>query len=339
MYFKYLFFKYLKNFFIVLISLSLLFVVMDYIYNFDSLPKSSNLQVMYIFYMFIYATFTIYPLAIIFSFLMSLNHHIKFNELVSFYSLGFKPKKILLPFLLSAVGIFLIFIFIQSTKISYANQYANAIKSNMNLTNKNLFLKFQDYIIYFKSLNPIVKHAYGVKIFEIDNSRVTKVITSKVAVFKDNVWECKNAEILTLKDNEWKSDVRDIKILKNFKPKIISNLKMLDNISFYDAYITVKYFKDIDLNKILSIVFFKIFTPLTLIAFMVYLFFTSPIHIRISNVVVFMIKSVTFSLLLWGSMLMIYKFTKQGILPFYVLSLPFVAMLLLDFIILRRDND
>jgi lipopolysaccharide export system permease protein len=209
----------------------------------------------------------------------------------------------------------------------------------MNLTNKNLFLKFQDYIIYFRSLNPIVKHAYGVKIFEIKNSRIQKVISAKRAVFKDNIWECKNAYILILTQNEWKEETKDIKILKNFKPKIISNLKMLDNISFYDAYITIKYFKDIDLNKILSIVFFKIFTPLTLIAFMVYLFFVSPIHIRISNVVVFMIKSVTFSLLLWGAMLMLYKFTKQGILPYYVLSVPFLIMLILDIIILRRNND
>ncbi|WP_457564521.1 LptF/LptG family permease [Caminibacter sp.] len=339
MYFRYLFFKYIKNFFIVLISLSLLFVIMDYIYNIESLPKSSNLQVLYVFYMFIYATFVIYPLAIIFSFLMSLNHHIKFNELVSFYSLGFKPKKILFPFLFSAVVIFLFFSLLQSTKISYANQYANAIKSNMNLTNKNLFLKFQNYIIYFKSLNPIVKHAYGVKIFEINNSKIQKVISAKIAVYKDNIWECKNANILTLSKDEWKSEIKTIKILKNFKPKIISNLKMLDNISFYDAYIAIKYFKDIDLNKILSIVFFKIFTPLTLIVFMIYLFFNAPIHIRISNVVLFMIKSVTFSLLLWGVMLMIYKFTKQGILPYYVLSLPFLILLLIDIIVLRRNND
>ena len=312
---------------------------MDYVYNIDSLPKSSNLQVMYIFYMFIYASFVIYPLAIIFSFLMTLNTLIKFNELVSFYSFGYSPKKILKPFLFASVFIFLVFSGVQSTKISYANQYANAIKSNMNITNKNLFLKFQNYIIYFKSLNPVVKHAYGVKIFEIKNSEIKRIINAKIAIFQNNRWKCTNAEILTLKDNEWKKEIKNVSILKNFKPKIISNLKMLDNISFYDAYITVKYFKDINLNKIFSIVFFKLFTPLTLIAFLVYLFFITPIHIRISNVVVFMIKSVTFSLFLWGAMLMIYKFTKQGILPYYVLSFPFFILLILDSIMLRRSND
>ncbi len=309
---------------------------MDYIYNFDSLPKSSNLQVMYIFYMFVYASFVIYPLALIFSFLLTLNQLIKFNELVSFYSLGFTPKKLIMPFLLSAGLVFSVFTFLQTTKISYANQYANAIKSNMKLNNTNLFLKFQNYVIYIKTLNPIVKHAYGVKIFDIKNGQIKRVINAKIAVFENNEWFCKNASVLTLSQKSWKKEIKNITILKNFKPKIISNLKMLDNISFYDAYITIKYFKEINVNKILSIVFFKIFTPLSMIAFIVYLFIVSPIHIRISNVVVFMIKSVTFSLLIWGSELMIYKFAKQGIVPFYVLALPFAVILIIDYFAIRR---
>ncbi len=317
----------------------MLFVLMDYIYNFESLPKASNLQVLYIFYMFIYAFFIIYHLGIVFGFLLTLSSMIKFNEIVSFYSLGFSPKKLIKPFLFLSILVFFFISFLQTTKISYANQYAAAIKSGNRLKNKNLFLKFENKIIYIKELNPILKKAYGMDVFEIENQNVKKVVFADEAVFKNNNWFVINGKVLYLKNKQWIKKEENLTILKNFKPKILSNLKMLNNISFYDAYITIKYFKDIDLNKILSIVFFKIFTPLSMIAFMVFLFLTSPIHIRISNVAFFMVKSVTFTLFLWGSELMLFKFAKQGILPYWVLSIPFILILIIDIVILRRSNE
>jgi len=323
----------------VLIGLCSLFVVVDFSFNFSKLPPSSNLQVLYVFYMFLYSLFVIYPLALVFSFLITLNSMIKFNELVSFYSLGFLPKKLIKPFFLSAFFIFIIMSIAQCTKITYANQYAQAIKNNMNLKNKNLFLKFNNNIVFIKELNPILKIAYDVKVFEIVNSKVVKVISTKKAVFRNNEWHSIASEILVLKNNKWQKFNGKISFLKNFKPKILSNLKTLDNISFYDAYLTIRYFKDIDLNKILSIVFFKIFTPLTMIAFIVYIFVVAPIHIRVSNISLFMIKSVTFSIFLWASELLLFKFAKQGILAFYVLILPFVLVLAIDFYILRRNNE
>jgi len=337
--FKYLSIKYVKFFLIFLVGVCLLFVLVDYIYNVDSLPNSSNLQILYLFYKFVYASFIMYPLALVFSFLLILNNLIKFNELVSFYSLGFKPKKLLFPFLAVAFSIFVFFSFLQSTKISYANQYAKAIQANMNLKNSNLFLKYQNFIVYFKSLNPIVKHAYDIRIFELKNDAIVKVIFAKRAVFRNDKWECKRATVLTLKKDKWEKSVKDVTILKNFKPKIISNLKMLNNISFYDAYITLKYFKDVDLNKILSIVFFKIFTPLSMILLIVLFFYLAPIHFRFSNLTLFMVKSLIFTILVWGIMLLIFKFSKQGILPFYVIVIPFVILLIMDLVIVRRKND
>jgi len=338
-YFWYILKKYLKNFLTVLFGLAFLFVIVDFSFNFQKLPNSSNLQVLYAFYIFIYSIFVIYPLAVIFSFLITLNGMIKFNELVSFYSLGFSPGKLIKPIILSAFFIFVLMSAAQTTKLSYANQYAQAIKNNMNLKNKNLFLKFEDNIVYIKELEPILKRAKNITVFKIKNGSLYKIIHADEAVFKDKKWIAQKAEIFTITSEKWMKKTQNIEFLVNFKPKILSNLKTLDNISFYDAYLAVKYFKELDLNKIMSIVFFKIFTPLCMILLIWLIFVTAPIHVRIANVAFFMVKSVTFSILIWASELLLYKFTKQGVLPYWVLAIPFFVMLIIDIYILRRRNE
>jgi len=338
-YFRYLLVKYFKNFLIVFLSLSLLYVVVDFMFNYSKLPSSSNLQVLYAFYVFVYAAYTLFPLAIIFGFLLTLSSMIKFNEFVSFYSLGFQPKKLIRPFLFLAVIFTLFMYLLQFSKLAYANQYAMSIKENFNYKTYNLFLKHKNNIVYIKVINPFSKTAWGIRVFEFEGKRIKKVIYAKKAIFVDNAWRTKNAEILILKKEVWEKEQKPLVFLRNFAPKILTNLKTLDNISFYDAYITIRYFKDIDLNMILSIMFFKIFTPLLMIAFMVYLFFVSPIHVRVSNVSLFMIKSVTFSVLLWAGELLLFKFAKQGILPFWTLAVPFVVVVIIDFFVIRRSND
>ena len=339
MYFSYILKKFLKNFLIIFFSISFLYSVVDVMFSVSNMPSSSNLFILYFFYMFIYAGLTIYPLSIIFAFLLTLNQMIKFNELVSFYSLGFMPKKILKPFLSSSLIIVLIMFSLQSTKAAYSGEYAEAIKNAKKLSTTNMFLKYKNSIIFIKSLNPILKTAHKMKVFIIENNKVTKIYYAKEAKFRDDKWYCKNTEIMTLSKAQWQKKKKAFYFLQNFKPKIISNLQKLKNISFYDAYLTIKYFKNIDKNTILSIVFFKIFTPLSILALMIFLFIKAPIHIRISNIPLFMLKSLSFSILVWGGMLLVFKFAKQGVLPYWGLVLPFTFLLIIDFIILRRNNE
>ncbi len=339
MYFFYILKKFSKNFLIIFFAVGFLYSVVDVMFSISKIPSSSNLFILYLFYMFVYSSLTLYPLAIIFAFLITLNQMIKFNELVSFYSLGFIPKKIFKPFFLSS----LIFIFgmfvLESTKAAYSGEYAEAIKDAKKLSTSNLFLKYKNRVIYIKNLNPIFKTAYDMKVFVLKNSRVTKIYFAKEAKFINNQWFCKNADIMILSKNSWTKEHKKLYFLQNFKPKIISNLQKLKDISFYDAYLTVKYFKNIDKNTILSIVFFKIFTPLVILALMIYLFVKAPIHTRISNVPLFMLKSLSLSILLWGGMLLLFKFAKQGVLYYWTLVLPFLLLLIIDFIILRRNNE
>ena len=339
MYFFYLVKKFLKNFLIVFFATAFLYTIVNILFNISKLPTSSNLIVLYLFYNFVYASLFLYPLALIFAFLYTLNQMIKFNELVSFYSLGFLPKKIFKPFLVISVFIVFIMLILQSTKLAYTYEYAQAIKDARKLTTSNLFLKQNNKIIYIKELNPVLKVANDITVIILDKDKVKKVIFAKKAKFKENIWVSNNVEILLLNKKKWIKITNNLIFLKNFKPKILSNLQKLREISLYDAYLTIKYFKNIDLNTILSIVFFKIFTPLSIVLLMYYLFIISPIHIRISNVTLFMIKSISLSILVWGGMLILYKFAKQGILPYWSLSIIFVILLIIDFYITRRKNE
>jgi len=333
-YFRYLLVKFVKDFVLVLLAVSVFYTVVDFMFNLKKIPSSSNLQVLYIFYVWMYALFVLYPLAFIFSFLLTLNNMIKFNELVSFYSLGFTPRKLIKPPLIFAVFFTGVMFLLNTTKLAYSSEYANALKSQSSLKTKNIFLKHNDYIIYIKELNPFLKTAKDINVFKINLSKISKVYMAKKAEFKDNRW-CMKAQILDLKYKKWNKSERSVCILENFKPKILSNLKNLNSISFYDAYLVIKYFNDIDKNRILAIVFYKIFTPLAMIAALVYLFFTSPVHIRVSNVRAFMLKGIALGVGIWGSELLIFKFAKQGVVPYYSLALPFVVILLLT---LRSKN-
>ncbi len=337
MYFYYILKKFLKNFLIVFVSFIILYTLIDIMFNISDLPSSSNLFVLYLVYIALYSVFLLYPLSLIFSFLLTLNSLIKFNEFVSFYSLGFSPKKLLKPFLLfSLVLIFFMFL-LQSGRLAYSKEYALAIKNANKLTTKNIFLKYNNRVIYIEKLNPILKKADNINVFYLNNNKIIKFLRAKEAFFKNDVWFSKNMEITFITDKKWLSKHKQLFFLKNFKPKILSNLQKLRNISFYDAYLTIRYFKNINVNKILSIVCFKIFTPLSILLLMVYIFYNAPIHIRISNITFFMIKSISFSILLWGIMLILYKFAKQGTLPFWSLILPFFFLIFVDIFTLRRN--
>jgi len=321
-YFEYILKKYLKNFLLILFALAFFFVIVNFIANFAKLPDSSNLQVLYLYYIILYSIDMFYPLAIVFSFLLTIYYMVKFNELVSFYSLGFTVRKLLKPFLSFAFFVFFLFVVLDSGKAAYVKEYADSILNKTRYGNTKLFIKYNDNIIYIEKINPLLKEAEGIKVFVFDKQNVKKVIYAKKAVFKNDEWFAKNAKITFITDKKIINEYKDIHFLKNFKPKIVSNLKKLNSISYYDALIAMKFFKDVNVNTLLSMVFYKIFTALSMIGMLIVFLFQAPVHQRISNVSFFLVKSVFLTILIWGIQLMIYKFSKQGVVSPYILIVP-----------------
>jgi len=330
--------KYIKNFLLILFSLSLFYIIIDAINNFSKLPNAINLQVLYFYYNFLNSIDIFYSLSLVFAFLLTLLEMIKFNELISFYSFGFSIKKILKPFLITSFFVFFIFIIFDTSKYAYSKEYAKAILNKQKYTTTNLFLKHKNSIVYIGKINPLLKEAYNMEIFVIKNNHLIKAIFAKRASFKNNKWFCENATIFYFYKDKILKEQKSLSFLKNFKPKIVSNLKKLNSISFYDAFIAIKVFKDVNINNILAILFFKIFTPLSLIGLIVIFLIYAPIHIRVSNLSFFMIKSVFITIFMWGVEILIYKFAKQGVMHPYFLMLPAIIVYLYIIYLIRRKD-
>jgi len=326
LFFSFIIKKYIKNFFLISFSLSLFYIIIDAINNLSKLPEAINLQILYFYYNFLYSIDMFYSLSLVFAFLLTLFEMIKFNELISFYSFGFGIKKILKPFLIVAFFLFFIFIIFNTSKYAYSKEHAKAILNKQKYTTTNLFLKHKNNMIYIEQINPFLQEAYNMEIFVIKNNNLIKTIFAKKAIFKDNRWFCKDAKITYFYKDKIVTEQKSISFLKDFKPKIVSNLKKLNSISFYDAFIAIKVFKDVNLNKILAILFFKIFTPLSLIALIIIFIIYAPIHIRVFNLSFFMIKSLFITILVWGIEILMYKFIKQGVIQPYFLIFPTILV-------------
>jgi lipopolysaccharide export system permease protein len=77
---KYLLGKFLKYFFIILISLEIFFTGINFLQNFKQLPQSANLQLLYFFYNAFVTLNIALPLSIVFGWTITLTLFIKHNE-------------------------------------------------------------------------------------------------------------------------------------------------------------------------------------------------------------------------------------------------------------------
>ena len=122
MYFWYLSLKFIKKFLIVWFSFSTIFVVFNFLFNLSKIPSSSSLQILYLFYTYLYSFDMTFSLALFFSFLYLLYELIKFNSLVNFYSFGFEKFKLFKPFLFSMILFSVFIIGLNFTKFAnYSN--------------------------------------------------------------------------------------------------------------------------------------------------------------------------------------------------------------------------
>ena len=94
---RYILKKYLTNFIIVLISLEIFFVGIDFLQNYKSIPQSANLQLLYVLYNGFFTLTLALPLSIVFGWIITLIIFIKNNEFVAFNAIGATNRNIFLP--------------------------------------------------------------------------------------------------------------------------------------------------------------------------------------------------------------------------------------------------
>ena len=187
---KYILKKYLLHFTIVLISLQLFFVGMDFLQNTSKLPNSANLQLLYLMYNSFFTLTLTLPLSLVFGWILTLVIFVRNNELVAFSSLGAKRFNIYLPVVSISLLLLIASILIQMTPLAYSYEQKKKILDGNYFTNtkSDIFLKYDDKFIYFKKLLPLKKEAQDIHIYRVKDKDIIETIIAKKAYFQNDKW-------------------------------------------------------------------------------------------------------------------------------------------------------
>jgi lipopolysaccharide export system permease protein len=340
---KYILQKYLLNFIIVLISLELFFVGIDFLQNFKNIPASANLQLLYILYNGFFTLTLALPLSIVFGWVITLTIFIKNNEYVAFNAIGATRKEIFLPVVNISIFLLTLLIFLQSTPLAYSYDQKRKILDNEYFTNtkSDIFLKYNDYYVYFEKLFPLEKRAQNIHIFKVDEKDVVETIIGEKAYFQNNKWYVVDVKIINkpreLNIDNSKLDIRYEKFLHTldgFKPKILDNVyESRSDFSILDAISALVLLNDQGINtqKIRSVLYNQIVIPFFVIPLLLLIYAYASLNSRFFNIGKFTSFSIFGTLIIWGIFFMLFKFTNGGVvIPEISILLPMLIWITLS---------
>jgi len=349
---KYILKKYLLHFTIVLISLQLFFVGMDFLQNTKDLPSSANLQLLYLMYNSFFTLTLTLPLSLVFGWILTLVIFVRNNELVAFFSLGAKRFNIYFPVVSISLLLLIALILIQMTPLAYSYEQKKKILDGNYFTNtkSDIFLKYDDKFIYFKNLYPLKKEAEDIHIYRVKDDDITETIIAKKAYFQNDKWYVVDAKIIkkpsVLNFNDSKLEVRHEKFLntlEGFKPKILDNVyevkstfSILDAISAFDLLSK----QEVNTDKIRSAIYYELVVPFFIIPLLMLIFVFTSNNRRFFNISTFTSFSIFGTLVVWGIFFMLHKFSNSGVLiPELALLLPMFIWFVMSYFIYRRKNN
>lgn len=340
---KYILKKYLINFIIVLISLEIFFVGIDFLQNFKNVPQSANLQLLYVLYNAFFTLTLALPLSIVFGWIITLVVFIRNNEFVAFNAIGATNKKIFLPVINISVFLLTLLIFLQMTPLAYSYDQKKKILDNEYFTNtkSDIFLKYNDYYVYFKKLLPLEKKAEDIHIFRVSGKDVIETIIGEKAYFQNNRWYVVDVKIIEkpkdLNVDNSKLEIRYEKFLHTldgFKPNILDNVyENKSDFSIFDAISAVVLLKEqgINTDKIRSILYNQLIVPFFVIPLILLIFAYASLNSRFFNIGKFTSLSVFGTLVIWGIFFILFKFTNGGvILPELSILLPMLFWVIIS---------
>ena len=349
---KYILKKYLLNFIIVLISLELFFVGIDFLQNFKDLPNSANLQLLYLLYNAFFTLTLALPLSIIFGWIITLVLFIKNNELVAFNAVGSTSSKIYTPVVSVSLFLIALLVLLQATPLAYSYDQKRKIANGEYFTNtkSDIFLKYNDNYIYFKKLLPLEKKAEDIHIYKVNDDDITQTIIAKNAYFQNDRWYVVDAKIITkpsnLEKEDAKLDVRYEKFLhtlEGFRPKILDNVyETKSNFSIFDATSALILLSNqgINTDKIRGALYNQTIVPFFVIPIILLTFAYASLNSRFFNMGKFISFSIFGTLVVWGIFFMLFKFTNGGIIvPEVSILLPMIIWIVLASYIYNRKMN
>ena len=341
--FKYIAYHYLKYFAIILGALVLFMVGFDYMGNMDSLPKSANLLVIYLVYKSFFAIDMILPMALVFAMISTKIFLIRSNALVSFFSLGYSRVDVLKPFIVVSSIIIVLFIGLHaSSSFAHANEYSNNIRQNSQYlsSTRDLFFTYKGQFVYFSKMIPLQQRAEGIRLFSVKNGSLKEVLIAKGAIYRDNSWYIKRADIITKPDN-LKSVSKGIevvaknslKILHGFRPKILDQVyEGRVDFTIGDAVDAILILDEQNINTssikgaLYKIFIYPFFAPLLIVI----IFFFVPISVRFLNVSLFSFGAILSTLLTWAVLFVLTKLSDTKTIPSEVgVIVPIIILLLI----------
>lgn len=322
--FKYIAFHYLKYFFVIMTALVLFMVGLDYMGNADSLSSSANLILIYIVYKVFFAIDMLLPLALVFAMISTKIFLIRSNALVSFFSLGYSKVDVLRPFVVVSTIIILLFISLHSwPSFARADEFSKNIRENDQYLSptKDLFFTYKGQYVYFSKMLPLQEKAENIRVFSLKNNSLKEVIIAKEAVYRDNYWFIKEADIIRKPDDlSFKeagisvTKINDLKILEGFRPKILDQVyEGKVNFTINNAIDAIVLLKEQNMNtSSIQGALYKIFIyPFFVPCLIVIIFFFVPISARFLNISLFSFGAILASLLIWGILFMLIELSNN----------------------------
>ncbi len=339
---RYLLKQYVKYFFLILFALVLFFVGLDFLQALKSLPKSANLQVLYLLFRTFHGIDVLFPVSIVFAMIALKVHLIRSNELVAFYALGYSKRDMIKPLFITAVFLTFIYLLLHLTSFTYADEYAKNIRKFHSLSNstRELFFKYNNSYVYFDQLFPLQKMAKKVRIFEVNGTKVVRIVKASNAYFENDHWRIENALVIRNEGDKISTSVATLRSLYGYRPKILDSVyEGKTNISLLDALYALRLLKQQHLGsqKIKAIVFAHLFYPLFAPFFMIIVFYFVPISARLTSVNLFSLGAIVSTLIVWGLLYTLVKLSFTGVLaPEYTILLPIALLSVIAFYLYKK---
>lgn len=326
--FNYIALHYMKYFLIILVALTLFFVGFDYMGNANKLSISANLLLIYLVYKGFFAIDMLLPLSLVFGMISTKIYLIRSNALVSFFSLGYSRVDVLRPFVVVSVFITILFISLHSwSNFARADEFSNNIRNNAQYLNptKDLFFAYKGKYIYISELLPLQEKALGIRVFSVQNGSLKSIIEASSAIYRDNSWFIKKADIITKPDDLTfashgikVTQTDDLKILEGFRPKMLDQIyEGKVNFTIRNAIDAILLLDDqnIDTSSIKGALYkifvYPFFAPLLIVI----IFFFVPMSVRFLNVSLFSFGAILSTLLVWGILFTLIELANNKTIP------------------------
>ncbi len=348
MFFRYVSYHYLKNMFIILLGLTGLFTGLDFLMNASSLD-SFNIKVLYAFSKWQESLNLLYPLSIILGAIWTKMAFIKQNKVASFYALGLRRVDFFKPFFTVGILCYLIFVGLNFTSFSLAQDTAKMVKKNSYSSSKtqDLFFKYNSSFVYIGTLIPEERKLENLTIFKMENSMVVETLIAKEAKFNIDKWIAsdviKKSKIVREGKEYLKIEHLDIlETLSGYEPKILKSIYDGKELTLQDTLRAKKLLENqgISTDGLRANIYSKIITPLFSIALIVILIFKFPFYARYMNMALSTTKALGGTLAIWGILFGLQSIGANGTLnPELAIVLPIALLWGYSIYILLTSRD